>query len=131
MPYRRCLQRCQMPDGIGIDLLIAIGFADFGQQITKGEALVEHALGDAERPGNLRDAAPFLNQPGKGLPLRNLIGIEPGNVLDQRGFERRCVVSRLHDGAGQRFDLARFIRRVPLIGNDLGGKIAPSSASAI
>ena len=64
---------------------------------------------------------PALTSRAKHSVLAHLVGIEPRHVLDQRGFERRRVVTRLHDGAGQGLDLPALLL------HRLGAEIPPPS----
>jgi hypothetical protein len=55
------------------------------------------------------------------VELGHLVRVEPGHVLDQRGFQGRRVVARGHDGARQGLDLSG------LLGDRPGREVAPPS----
>lgn len=60
--------------------------------------------------GNGIHIAPFAHQPGECFTARHFDRIKPGDVLDQRGLERRYMVARLDRRAGQVLDAAALIR---------------------
>lgn len=108
-----------MAHRLGVDLLAAIGFADFGQEVAKRQNAFDHQLGDAEGRSDVWNGAALLDEPRKRLPLRYFVWIEAGEVFDQRGFQRIGVVTVLHDGAGQGIAFAA------LVGKRFRGEIAP------
>ena len=98
---------------------MTIGLADLREKRTQGEAALHHQFGDAEDRGDVGDGLARLGHAHKGLVLGHLVGIKPGEVFEQGGFQRRRVVARLHDGAGQRLDGAADL------GQGLGREVAP------
>src|SRR5690606_34419986 len=58
---------------------------------------------------DLLGGASLSDQTGEGLPLAHLVGDEPGDVLDQRGFERGGGVAGLQDGARKPVDRAALL----------------------
>ena len=70
--------------------------------------------------------APFLHQPGEGFPLGDLIGIEAGDIFDQRGFDGIGIVAVIEDRTGQQgyFRTGRFA----FCRDDFGGMEAPRAA---
>ncbi len=114
-----------MADGLGVDLLPAVEVAQPGQQVAQREALLHHRLGEAEGGGDLGDGAAGPEEPGEGLVLGHLIGIEPGHVLDHRGLDGGGVIAGRQHAAGRGLELAGLMldrpgREVaPLSGDDL------------
>ncbi len=93
----------QVADRRHVDGLLAVERADARQKVAEREDAADLHVGEVEGLADLVGRAAFLlDQPGEGHPLRDLVGVEPGEVLDQRGFERGGVVAGLHDRAGQR-----------------------------
>src|SRR3546814_2167513 len=79
-------------------------------------------IGQPEGLADLFGGPPFLlHEPGEGLPLRNLVGVEPRDILDQRGFQCGRIVAVLHDRARQRIGFAALLR------GDLRGREAERS----
>src|SRR3546814_2265946 len=55
----------------------------------------------------------LLHQPGEGLPLCHLVGVEPRQILDHRRLDGGGIVGYGEDAAGQRLGLARLLRDDP------------------
>src|SRR3546814_7566055 len=67
-------------------------------------------VGQPEGLADLFGRPPFLlHEPGEGLPLGNLVGIEPGDIIDQRSFQRGRIVDVLHDREGPRIGLSTLL----------------------
>jgi hypothetical protein len=91
-----------------VDGFLGIEPADAGHQVAERQHAFHVEVGDAEGDGDVLHRASGLHQPREGDPLRGLVGGQPGDVLQQRGFQRRGVVLLGEDGAGQGIDLAAF-----------------------
>ena len=118
---------CQMPHGDHIDLLRPIEAPDTGEQIADGEGPFHLKAGQPEGQADVLDAPPFADKPGEGFAAIHLVGIEAGDILDQRGFQCRRIVPGFDHRAGQRVDTVLFLgngqRRIitPLASHDLKG----------
>jgi hypothetical protein len=111
----------QVLDRLGVDLLAPVGVPDLPQQVPERETALHQELGEAERRRDFGDGPALLGQAHEGLVLGYLVGIEARKVLQERCLDGCRVVAGLHHGAGQRIDLAA------LLGNSLGGEVAPPS----
>lgn len=105
-----------MPDGRGIDRVAAVEIADARQQVAEREHAFDRKVGEAKGRGDLRRFAALLDQPGEGFPLRDLIGIEPGDFLDERCLDGSGIVTAIEDRARQGFDVQASF--AVFIGND-------------
>ena len=90
----------QMPHGGRVDLTAPIEVADAREQIAQRERPLHLQLCEAESGRDMLGGSAFAHQPGEAFPAGHFIGIEPGDILDQRRFERRRVVASLHHRAG-------------------------------
>jgi len=106
---------------VGVDFLAPIGFLDLRQQVAERQALAHRDFAQAEGRRDVGDGLAELDQPDEGVVQGHFVGIEARDVLDERGFERRCVVARLHDCAGERIERAALAR------HGLGSEVAPSA----
>ncbi|WP_198030559.1 hypothetical protein [Mesorhizobium sp. LSHC420B00] len=112
-----------MAHRLGVDLLAAIGFADFGQEVAKRQNAFDLQVSDAEGRSDVWNGAALPDEPRIRLPLRDFVRIEAGEVFDQRSFQRIGVITVLHDGAGQGIAFAA------LVGKRFGGEIAPPAGN--
>src|SRR3546814_1752505 len=100
-----------MADGPRVDFFLAIEIADARHEIAERENAADIKIGQPEGLADLFGGPPFLlHEPGEGLPLRNLVGVEPRDILDQRGFQCGRIVAVLHDRARQRIGFAALLR---------------------
>ena len=96
----------KLPQRLRVDSIGAVEVADRFDQVAQREPLAHLARRQAEGLGDILDRLAQADQPHEGFILAHRIGIEPGDILDQRGFERGGIVAVRHDRAGQRLDLA-------------------------
>lgn len=72
----------EMAHRLGVDLLAAIGFADFGQEVAERQNAFDLQVSDAEGRSDAGNGAALPDEPRKRLPLRYLVRIEAGEVFD-------------------------------------------------
>ena len=66
-------------------------------------------VGQPEGDGDLFRLSPFAHQSGEALPAGHLVGVEPGDILDEGDFKSSGIVAGLDDGAGQWLGLAHLL----------------------
>ena len=115
----------QSPQGLAINLFGAVGLPDLGRQIGNGQSALHRDLGDTKGIGNVLNASALLQQALEGLELVHVVHRKAGNVLNERGLNRRRVIALCHDSAGNGFDLNSFTlqclwrQEAPLARDDL------------
>src|SRR3546814_7153336 len=83
-------------------LFRSVELADAGKEVAQSEDAPHGDVGKTEGRGDIVHAAPFLHQPGEGLPLRYFGRIAARGILDQRSLDRIGIITRLENGAGER-----------------------------
>jgi hypothetical protein len=89
--------------------------------IAEREDAFDGQVGQAERRGNVVDAAAFLDQAHEIFPLRHFVGVKSCEVFDHRRLNGIGVIACVEDRAWDRIGVAGFI------GNDLGRVESPPS----
>src|SRR3546814_20550519 len=81
-----------------VDLLAGIHFADARQEVAERQHPLHGKLGKPEGGGDLLDLAAFADQPGKALPLANLVGVHSSHIKHGRASCRERVCRRVDLG---------------------------------
>src|SRR3546814_9727502 len=71
-------------------------------QIAERQHPRDGQVGKPEGRGDVGDVAALLHQPGEGLPLCHLVGVEPRQILDHRRLDGGGIVgsARMRQGSG-------------------------------
>src|SRR3546814_20801515 len=101
-----------MADGPRVDFFLAIEIADARHEIAERENAADIKIGQPEGLADLFGGPPFLlHEPGAGLTFRNLVGVEPRDILDQHGFQCGRTFAVLHDRERQLTGFPAPLRR--------------------
>ena len=105
-------------------LVLSIGVADLRYEIAKRQPLFDGGLGDAKQNRDLIRLPSLVDQSREGLILRHFVGVEPGHVFDERGFQGGGIIILFHDAAGKR----RVFTAV-LVGNGPGRIVSTATGN--
>ena len=93
MPFAVPCWQGSVADGGAVDTPTLVDMTDTRQQIAERQRAADHQFRQAEGGREIVDATPLPDQGGEGFPAGHLVGIKPGDILDQRGFQRCGIVT--------------------------------------
>jgi hypothetical protein len=90
----------EVADARSVDVAAPVEAAEARQQVAEREDAADGAVRKPERRGDVGGRAAFAGKAHEGFPLGDLVGVEPGEVLDEGGLDGGVIVAVVDDRAG-------------------------------